>query len=321
MTDKESGTAQADPEVAELAASIIGEEVPAVIEGKDSVSPQAKTTSDGKDVKPEDGKAPASEGKTGTEGEGDGKPEEGGGKGEQEDPLKDLAGDAGALKTLLGHSTLGPILNKWADDAAKAQVTAALTQQKPITEAETRQAEAVRVEDEHFSSMTQEQISEEIAGDEVAAVAYAKYQERKQTAGQPNAGAIAESSQIYSYASRVAVVSDLIKGSDLSAEIKESLKSENFTHRQDGTATGAEGIKEWESAVFKALVTHEASAIAVKEIAAKKETLEEEVMAEVDGERPAIVSGRAEGPTPDLIKTDSSVLLERALSQKPKKGN
>ncbi|KKN16986.1 hypothetical protein LCGC14_0970400 [marine sediment metagenome] len=317
MTDKEPDTAQADPETAQLAASILGEEVPTIIEGKDSVSPKDKPASEGKDAKPEDGKPPASDGKPESKVEGDGEPGEGEEKGEKkEDPLKDLAGDkTGALKTLLEHPILGPLLNRWADDAGNAQVATALARAKPITEADTRQADAVRAEDEHFSSMTKEQVAEEIAGDEEAATAYARYQERKQAAGQPNAAAIAESSQYYSYASRIAVVQGLLKDSDLSPEILETLKPEHFTHLK------AEGIVEWEKAVFKAIVTHEASAIAAKEIAAKKETLNEEVMAEVDGERPAIVSGRTDGPTPDFMKTDSGALLESALSQKPKKGN
>lgn len=308
---------QADPELAQLAASIVGEEVPAVIEGKDSVSPQDKPASEGKDGKPEDGKPPASDGKPESKVEGEDKPEEGGDKdADKEDPLKDLAGDkTGALKVLLEHPVLGPLLNKWADDAGNAQVATALARAKPITEADTRKADAVRAEDEHFSGMTKEQISEEIAGDEGAAVAYAKYQERKQAAGRPNAEAITEASQVYSYAARVSTVKGMIDGSELTDEIKESLKPDHFTH------LGVEGIVEWEKAVWKALVTHEASAIATKEIADKKETLNEEIMAEVDGERPAIVTGRTDGPSPDFMKTDSSVLLESALSKKPKKGS
>ncbi len=316
MTDKESDTAQVDPEMAQLAASIIGEEVPDVIEGKDSVSPQDKPASEGKDGKPEDGKPLASDGKPESKVEGDGKPGEGGDKdADKEDPLKDLAADKdGALKTLLEHPDLGPILNRWLDKASGGRVATALAEAKPITEADTRKADAVRAEDEHFSSMTKEQVAEEIAGDDKAATAYARYQERKQTAGQPNAEAITEASQIYSYASRVAVVQGLLKDSDLSPEVLETLKSDNFTHLK------AEGIVVWEKAVWKALVTHEASAIAAKEIADKKETINEELMAEVDGERPAIVTGRTDGPGLDLLKTDSTVLLEHALSKKPKKG-
>ena len=320
MTDTKPDTAQADPETAQLAASILGEETPIIIEGKDSVSPQDKPTSEGKDAKPEDGKPPASDGKPESKVEGEEKPGEGEEKGEKEVPFKGLEGaliadPKGTLKILLEHPDLGPLLNKWADEAGNAQVATALARAKPITEADTRQADAIRAEDEHFSSMTKEQVAEEIAGDEEAATAYARYQERKQAAGQPNAAAIAESSQYYSYASRIAVVQGLLKDSDLSPEILETLKPEHFTHLK------AEGIVEWEKAVFKAIVTHEASAIAAKEIAAKKETLNEEVMAEVDGERPAIVSGRTDGPTPDFMKTDSGALLESALSQKPKKGN
>ena len=311
MTDKEADTAQADAETAQLAASIVGEEVPTIIEGKDSVSPQDKPASEGKE------KEPASEGKPESKVEGDEKPGEGEEKGEQkEDPLKDLASDKdGALKTLLEHPDLGPLLNRWLDKASSGRVATALARAKPITEADTRKADAVRVEDERFSSMTKEQVAEEIAGDEEAATAYARYQERKQTAGQPNAEAITEASQIYSYAARVAVVQGLLKDSDLSPEILETLKSDHFTH------LGAEGIVEWEKTVWKALLTHEASAIATKEIADKTETLNEEVMAEVDGERPAVITGRRDGPSPDFMKTDSTELLESALSKKPKKGN
>ncbi len=306
---------QADAETAQLAASIIGEEVPVIIEGKDSVSPADKPASKGEDSpdgdKPPEGKAKA--------GDGDEKPGEGGDEGDKEVPFKGLEGaliadPKGTLKILLEHPDLGPLLNKWADDAGNAQVATALERARPITEADTRKADAVRAEDEHFSSMTKEQVAEEIAGDEEAATAYARYQERKQSVGQPNAKAITEASQVYSYAVRVSTVKDLIDGSELTDETKESLKSDHFTH------LGVEGIAEWERAVWKALVTHEASAIAAKEIADKKETLNEEVMAEVDGERPAVVSGRADGPGPDFMKTDSTTLLENALSQKPKKG-
>ncbi|KKL65113.1 hypothetical protein LCGC14_1160920, partial [marine sediment metagenome] len=53
------------------------------------------------------------------------------------------------------------------------------------------------------------------------------------------------------------------------------------------------------------------------------EAYKEEHLPEIDGERPAVVSGRSTGPRPDLIKTDSGVLLEGALSGKtnPKKGS
>ena len=307
---------QAEAETAQLAASIIGEEVPVIIEGKDSVSLADKPASKGEDS-PDGDKPP--EGKI-AEGEGDGKPEEGGDKGDKEDPFKDLEGNLtadpkGTLKILLEHPILGPILNRWTDDAGNAQVATALERQKPITEADTRKAEAERAEDEHFSSMTQEQIAAEISDDRDAAVTYARYQQRQETKGAPNAEAITEASQIYSYAARVSVVKALIDESELTAEVKETLNPDHFTHLK------AQGIIEWEKATFNALVAHEASALSAKEIAAKKETLNEEVMAEVDGERPAIVTGRREGPSPNFMKTDSTELLESALSKKPKKGN
>ncbi len=315
MTDKESDTAQADPELAELAASVVGEEVPDVTEGKDSVSPKDKPASEGKDFKPEDGETPASEGKTKTEGEGDDKPGEGGEGDDKEDPLKDLAADKdGALKVLLEHPDLGPLLNRWLDKASRAKVTAALAEAKPITEAETIKAETERAEDEHFAGMTKEQIAEEISGDEESATAYARYQQRQQARGTPNAEAVSKASEIYAYAAKVSMISGLVKESELSDEVKETLNPDHFTH------LGAQGIVEWEKAVVKALVTHESSALTEKELEEKFEAYKEEHMAEVDGERPAIVSGRVEGVAPDFMKTDSGVLLESALSQKPKKG-
>lgn len=309
-----AGTPEA--EVAQLAAQIAGEADPTIVEGKDSVSPQDQPPPKGKEPKPEtkgDG-TPASKGEEKVKGEGDEEPEEGEGKGEQEDPLKDLAADAkGALKVLLEHPDLGPILNKWADGAAVAQVTAALERQRPITEAETKQAEAERAEDAHFSGMTQEQITEEIAGDERAATAYARYQQRKESSGTPNAEAIAQTAELYAYTSRIAAVKSTLEESELSAEVKESLKPEHFTHLK------AEGIREWEKAVFKAVVAHEATAMAEKLKEEGWEAYKEEHLPEIDGERPAVVSGRSTGPLPGLIETPSETLLESALSGKSKK--
>ncbi|KKN29513.1 hypothetical protein LCGC14_0843250 [marine sediment metagenome] len=309
----DAAQAAADAELTQLAASIVGEEVPAIIEGKDSVSPQDKPTSEGEKPAPKDGETPTSKGEK-PEGEGGEKPKEGGDGGGQEDPLKDLATDKGALKVLLEHPDLGPILNRWADNLAIAQVSSALERERPTIEADTKRSEAERVEDEHFSSMTPEQVSEEISGDEGKATAYARYQQRKQAGGAPNAEAIAQTAQLYAYTSEVAAVRGMLEGSELTDEVKESLKPEHFTHLK------TEGIKEWKKAVFQAIVTHEAAGMAEKLKEDGWEAYKEEHLAEVDGERPALVSGRREGPTPDLIKTDSGVLLEGALSGKSKKG-
>lgn len=315
--DPKPADPQPDAELSQLAAQIAGEELPIITEGKDSVSPKDKPASKGEEPPPEEGgKTPAPKGKAEPEGEGDGEPGEGEEGGEQEeDPLKDLAADPdGALKVLLGHSVLGPLLNKWLDRAGNAQVAAALENARPGIEADAKRSEAERAEDEHFARMSQEEISAEIAGDEDAATAYARYQQRKQAGEAPNAEAITQASQLYSYASRVAAVSSLLEESDLSPEVRETLKPDHFKHLK------AEGIREWEKAVFQAVVTHEATERAEKLKDEEWETYKEEHLAEIDGERPAIVSGRREGPSPDLMKTDSGVLLEGALSGKPKKG-
>jgi hypothetical protein len=311
----DAAQAAADAELTQLAASIVGEEVPIVVEGKDSVSPQDKPTSKGEEPPPKDGEEPAtSEGEEKPKDEGGEKPGEGGDGGGQEDPLKDLAEGKGALKVLLEHPKLGPLLNKWADSAAVAQVASALERERPTIEADAKRLEAERVEDAHFSDMTQEQISEEIAGDEGKATAYARYQQRKEAGGTPNPEAIAQTAQLYAYTSEVASIRSLLEDSELTDEVKESLKPEHFTHLK------TEGIKEWKKAVFQAVVTHEATAMAEKLKDETWEAYKEEHLAEIDGERPALISGRREGPTPDLIKTDSGVLLESALSVKPNRG-
>ncbi|KKL47092.1 hypothetical protein LCGC14_2339020, partial [marine sediment metagenome] len=160
-------------EVAQLAAQIAGEADPIIVEGKDSVSSQDQPPPG--DEEPKDKGAPASKGEEEVKGDGEEDPEDGEKKDdEEEDPLKDLAADPdGALKALLEHPTLGPFLNRWMDKASGAKVITALEEQRPITEAETKQAEAERVEAAHFQGMTQEEISAEIAGDEKAATAYA----------------------------------------------------------------------------------------------------------------------------------------------------
>lgn len=318
MTDKpdtpDAAQVQADADMAQLAAQIAGEADPVIVEGKDSVSPKDKPTSKGEEPPPKGEEPPTSKGEEKPEGGGEEKPGEGGDGGGQEDPLKDLAADKGALKVLLEHPKLGPLLNSWADNAAQAQIATALERDRPAIEADTKRLEAERVEDEHFSGMTPEQVSEEISGDEGKATAYARYQQRKEAGGAPNPEAIAQSAQLYAYTSEVAAIRGLLEGSELTDEVKESLKPEHFTHLK------TEGIREWKKAVFQAIVTHEATGLTANELDEKWEAYKEEHLAEIDGERPAIISGRRDGPTPDLIKTDSNVLLEGALSGKSKKG-
>ena len=321
MTDKPDvadATKAADAEVAALGAAIAGEEMPVIVEGKDSVSDLDEKAPGEKEASPDGGGPADSQEKTKPGDGGDEKPKDGKGKGsEEEDPLKDLAGDPdGALKVLLEHPELGPVLNRWMDRAAQAQVTSALTKATPTIEANAKQLEAERVEDEHFSEMTQEQITEEITGDEKAASAYARYQQRKEAGALPNAEAIAQSSQVYSYATRVATVSSMLEGSELTDEVKESLKPEHFTH------LGAEGIREWEKAVLKEIVNHEAAGLAEKLKEEEWETYKEEHMAELDPSRPAVISGgRKNNNLPDLMGTDSTVQLEQGLAAEESKRN
>ncbi|KKL51544.1 hypothetical protein LCGC14_2294440, partial [marine sediment metagenome] len=301
--------------VAALAAAIAGEEVPVIIEGKDSVSDLDKPASDGKPPAKGDGEA-ASEGTPKPGAEGDGKPGEGEEGGEQEDPLKDLATNKDALRVLLEHPDLGPLLNRWNDRSAVAQVTAALERETPTIEANAKQSEAERAEDAHFSEMTQEQIAEEIAGDKGAATAYARYQQRQEAGTLPNAEAVAQASEVYSHVTRVASIRGLLEGSELTDEVKETLKPGNFTHLK------AEGIRVWEKAVLQAIVDHESTGKAQTLLEEKWEGFKEERLAELDGDQPALISGgRSKGAMPNLMETDSTVQLEQGLAAEEAKRN
>ncbi|KKK74838.1 hypothetical protein LCGC14_2879730, partial [marine sediment metagenome] len=103
MADKpdtaEEGKVAPDPELSQLAAAIVNEEVPVTTEGKDSVSPKDGEAPGEKDT-PKGEKPKDSQEKPKAEGEGEKKPGEGEDGGEQEDPLKDLATNKGALKVL-----------------------------------------------------------------------------------------------------------------------------------------------------------------------------------------------------------------------------
>ena len=299
-TDQPGGAVTPAP-----ASDTSAEKEPKAEEPPEAKKPPAKKGDEVPPERPKAKKAPASkEEPAKEEPDGGAKPKEG-----DEDPFKGMK-PKDILRTLLEHTEVGPVLQQWADQAGDAQVATALDNARPNIEAETRRSEAERSEDAHFSEMTQEQIAEEIAGNQKAASAYARYQQRKEAGEAPNAEAVAQSSQLYSYASRVAAVSGLIEESELTAEIKESLKPGNFTHLK------AEGIREWEKAVFSALVEHDAEARANELLEERWETHLQERMAETDGSGPPMVRGRkVAGTLPDLIKTDTSVLFEDAFTR------
>ncbi len=249
-------------------------------------------------------KAPASKEEPAGEPEGT-KPKEG-----DDDPFKGMK-PKDIIAKLLEHPDVGPVLQNWADRAGDAQVATALDTARPTIEADTRRLEAEKAEDAHFSGLTKEQIAEEIAGDEKTASAYARFQQRKEAGSPLNAEAIVQTSQLYSYTSRVAAVTSLLEESELTAEVKETLKPGNFTHLK------TEGIREWEKAVFMALLGHAADAKAEELLEERWETYQQEHMADTDAERPPMVRGReVAGVLPDLM-TDTTKLFEDAFRRDP----
>src|SRR3972149_4957674 len=292
-----------DPDIAALAHEIEGTVAP----------PQSKGAGD----KSADGAGDSTaekESKPGLTGAGTGDGEGGAGeeeKGEEEeapDPLKDLN-----IQQLLAHPALGPMLQSWADRAGAAQVAAVLERERPAIAQTERERADHALWDEHFSSMTQEEIGEEISADSKAASAYAQYQERKQSGGGLSPEAVARASEVYSNAAQVAVYSHMLENSGLDDVVKAELKPENFTHM------GVDGLVSWGQASGQAIIDSRVEARAQELLAEKWETHKQEQLAELEQDRPPLTSGRRTGATPDLLGTPSNELLESALSKSEKK--
>ena len=234
----------------------------------------------------------------------DGKPKEG-----DEDPFKGLEAKD-ILAKLLGHPEVGPVLQRWADQAGEAQSASAVEQERGTIADEARtQAEDAHW-DEHFKDMSEEEVGEELAKDSKAAVAYSRYKQRLEAKPELDPDRVTRASKVYGYAIQVATYDLMVKDSKLPDEKKAELKAENFKDH------GPEGIIAWGNAVYSALIEHEAEIRANELLNERWETFQQEHMAETDGDRPPMVRGRkVAGTLPDLIKTDTSVLFEDAFTR------
>jgi len=172
--------------------------------------------------------------------------------------------------------------------------------------------------DAHFASLSQEQVIEEITGDDAAALRYAQYKARlNANAGGVSPQAIAKSSEVYSIGSQVKLNLLMLENSGLPSDVKETLKPENFNN------PGGEGLTAWGEAIFKALVTSEAQTLAETLKESQWEAYKQEHLAETDGERPVPVGGRHTEILPDLIKTPTDKLWDGAFQDRKidKKGD
>lgn len=223
---------------------------------------------------------------------------------DSDDPLSSLTIDA-----LLKHPKLGPALNQWNDKSAKSQVEADRRREREQGRHEGRQ----QVEEESLvrfiESLSQDELARELAADPQFAIQYAKYQEARQ-APAVDAQAIAATSQVYALATQIHSNNELIEKSDLPADVKASLAADNYSQHGD------RAIVEWNQAIHKAFVKHEAARIASGNNDEDWEASKQERLAELDRNRPGglAAAGRAAAPKPDLMKTPTGKLFADAFS-------
>ena len=224
------------------------------------------------------------------------------------DPLAEFTKDPKtALKGLLANPILGPMLNQWADTAAKHQVEAAAKGAKDTVKAEAEQAQ-IEKEDKFFGELSKEDLAKELADSETgkdAAAAYGRYQLRQQQPKGPSSEETNFNIQVAATRSLVVTYQEMVDGSDLPDEVKAELQPEKFTH------LGKDALVAWGKAIYEAHVKHGVDQAV--------ESAVEERLAKLDKERPGSGGGRPPGAMPDLMTTPSEVGLTQALAAEEQK--
>jgi broad specificity phosphatase PhoE len=224
------------------------------------------------------------------------------------DALADLAKDPkAAIGILLKHPELGPVLNRWADKGAAAQVREAVERVRGETRVQTEQELQEQAEAEHFQSLSKEELAEELATNEKAAAAYARFKERQQRgAGGASPEEVGLRIKVEAASGIIRTFLGLIEESGLPDEKKAELDPTNFT------ILGEDALPEWGKAIYTALI----------ELAVQKKYDEEwesektSRLADLEEKRPDLSGGKTPGPALNLIETPSEVLLEKALAEK-----
>lgn len=317
--------------VKELAGAIVGE--PVVVETPDGgvadpsqkpgASPEGKPEDDGgmdkttpkpkadtSEEKPADGEKPGDEEDSESK-PGEKKPDEKSG----EDPLAGLD-----IQALLDHPVLGPRLQSWSDRTASSQTKAAVEEIRQQMEDDARIGAEDQAWKRHFDSLTPEQFGQLLRTDPRANAAWSRIQEHMSSgdgAGQElDPKTLEEASTVYALAAQIHTFSQVLEGSDLSAEKKAELSPEHFTN------LGQEGVGVWSQSVMDAIIEQKAEARATELLDEKWETFRDGKLAEEDessSETPPMSPGRRAPSRPDLIETPSGELLEKALADKGSK--
>lgn len=219
-----------------------------------------------------------------------------------------------ALKGLLANPELGPLLNQWADLAAKAQLKTAADRAKGTAESEAQKAQEEK-EDKLFEGLSQEELAAGLSDAEHGkenAAAYGRYQLRKQQpkTGMPSEEEMSNLVAVHATGSIIKTYIGMVDDSGLSPEKKAELQPGKFAHLPDALVV-------YGKTVYEALVEDGVQ----KRFEAEWESVKETRLAELDPTRPDLSAGRRPGQMLDVMGTDSSEGLKHALALEEQKRN
>jgi len=242
----------------------------------------------------------------------------------EEVPEDKAAGDAEGAKveadplaildidTVIKHPVHGPALQSRIDTAAAARARVIVDDLRPKIEEDIRQQLVSQNIRQHFESLSKDELAQELADDPQAAVAYAQVMEEKLREPKDAVEDAVTRVRADQITSNLAILQesglpDLAKTNPEVAKVMTSLDPNKYVH------LGPPGIVEWGKAIQKAIIDHRVR----KDYEAKLEADRQVSLADQDPDRPPDLSpGRGVAPTPDLMKTDTTVGLEHAFSQK-----
>ena len=217
----------------------------------------------------------------------DGTSEEG-----EADPVAKLT-----MTELLNHPKLGPAIQSWADTSGNARLEA--TKREVRAELE-QELEFSKLESE-FKDMTREDWAELVSEDPSAVERYGQYKSiLKMREGSQSDAKIAESAETFAMMAQIKTYQELLKGAGLPDDKLALLDPAHFTLRQDGSPAGRQGIINWGTAIYSALVE--------AEVERRLETRSQEHLAELDAKGTRKSPVLANGQTRGAIRLSKEVL-------------
>lgn len=213
------------------------------------------------------------------------------------------------LDDLQRHPTLGPALQSWRDRYVSEHDRTTQSTMRAQLEDEIRD----RLLNEHFSSLSEEELGDLLAKDKQAASDYGRLQQAaEQARGLPEAEAVSAAAQVYALSTQIRTYNSLIEQAQFPPEIAATLKGDNFKQ------FGDDAIVEWGKAIHRALIDQEVGKRVVKKFDEEFEPIKQERLAQLEEAYPGVSRQNGHNATPllDLEATDSAVLFEDAFKKK-----